>query len=134
MSDSELLARLGDAGRGTDHRDEEVIYDYLPCFGWLRGARDSAPMLELRKKTGNILAISYSWVEQIEFDPSEGVFLDVGDQRIAIRGRHLNTEIRPGIKLFEGLTRHRVPWIREVSSAELLQVPDDVCVVESINW
>lgn len=137
MSDSEATTRLRawtDSTRASHARDEDVIDERVPCFGWLRGMRETSPMLELRKKSGSILAVGYGWLERIEFDPSEGIFLDVEDQRIVIRGRNLNAEVRVGIRLFEGLTRHRVPWIREVSSAEAMTAPAELCVVEAIEW
>ena len=52
-------------------------------------------MLELRKKTGNILAASYSWIEKVKFDPSKGITLHAQGQKIRIRGRNLNGETRP---------------------------------------
>lgn len=120
--------------RLSDGRGDAAPSDDLVAFGWLRGTRDSAPMLELRKKTGSILAIGYGWLERIEFDPSIGILLDVGDQRIAIRGRNLNGEVRAGVRLFEGLTRHRVTWIQEASNVESLQADERSCVVDSIDW
>lgn len=122
-----------------DRLATETGTDGAPCedlrsFGWLRGLRESATMLELRKKTGNIVAIGYAWIERVEFDPSEGIFLDVGDQRIAIRGRNLNAEVRTGVRLFEGITRHRVPWIREMDAVRALDSDPGTCLVESIRW
>ena len=132
MSDSETLARFTD--RIGDGDVEAAPLNDFVAFGWLRGIRDSAPMLELRKKTGTILAVGYSWLEKAEFDPSEGIFLDIGDQRIAIRGRNLNAEVRPGVRLFEGITRHRVSWILEIDGVRAMAVTDSDCVVESIDW
>jgi len=83
------------------------------AFGWLRGARERAIMLELRKRDGNIVAIGYGWLERAEFDPSVGITLLVPGQRIVIRGRNLNAEVRPNVRLFEGITRQRVSWVRE---------------------
>jgi hypothetical protein len=91
-------------------------------------------MLELRKKTGNILAVGYAWLERVEFDPSEGIFLDIGDQRILIRGQNLNAEVRPGVRLFEGITRHRVPWIRELELVPISGTDDSATIVDSIGW
>jgi len=132
VSEHETLSRFTD--RLTDSRSEAWAPEDLVSFGWSRGMRETSPMFELRKKTGLILAVGYSWLEQAEFDPSEGIFLDVGDQRIAIRGRNLNAEVRPGVRLFEGITRHRVPWIRELSNAEVLTAGEAACIIESIEW
>jgi hypothetical protein len=138
MSESETLARftgrLAEERFSSDAPAELVACDDLRSFGWLRGIRETAPMLELRKKTGNIVAIGYAWLEGVEFDPSEGILLDVGDRRILIRGRNLNAEIRPGVRLFEGVTRHRVPWIREIDAVQAMGADESACVVDSISW
>ena len=106
----------------------------LVAFGWLRGARDRSVMLELRKKTGDILAIGYGWIDRIEFDPSRGVTLKCGGQEIRIKGRNLNGEVRPQVRLFQGLTRHRVPWVQEAGQASALIADKQAPVIESIEW
>ncbi len=103
------------------------------CFGWLRGnSRDRLAMLELRKKDGRILAVGYGWIERIEFDPAVGIALHVHGQTIVIKGSGLNTEVRPSIRLFDGLVRHRVPWVHESERTAELTSPQ--LVVESITW
>lgn len=104
------------------------------CFGWLRGVRDRAIMLELRKKSGNILAIGYAWIDRIEFEPSEGITLSAGGRTIRIRGHCLNAEVRPGVRLFEGLTRQRVPWVREVEGAEGPAASGSSVMVDEVKW
>jgi hypothetical protein len=59
-------------------------------WGLLRGLRDRAEMLELRKKTGNVRAVGYSWIGRVDYDPSAGIILWVGEEKIYIKGRHLN--------------------------------------------
>jgi hypothetical protein len=44
----------------------------LGAFGFLRGVRDRAVMLELRWKDGSVVAFAYAWLERAGFDPSEG--------------------------------------------------------------
>jgi hypothetical protein len=87
--------------------------DDLGCFGHLRGQRDRAIMLELRRRTGDVLAIAYGYIDRIAFDPSEGITIHAGGQSIRIRGTNLNAEVRPNVRLFEGLLRHRIAWVRE---------------------
>lgn len=107
--------------------------DDLGCFGWLRGTGERAQMLELRKRSGNILAVGYGWLERALFDPSEGIELHLAGHVIRIRGQRLNSEVRPGARLFEGITWQRVRWIRESErDAALGDVPGTV--VESIEW
>lgn len=99
----------------TEPDDPQLETEDLGSFGWLRGMRERATMLELRKKDGNITAIGYAWIEKIEFDPSEGITIHALGQKVQIQGRYLNAEVRPGVSLFQGLTRHRVPWVGECS-------------------
>ena len=59
----------------------------------------------------------------------------MGDQRILIRGRNLNAEVRTGVRLFEGIAKHRVPWIREMDAVRAIESADDTaCVIETIQW
>ena len=113
--------------------DLEPLED-LGSFGWLRGVRDRAVMLELRKKDGNILAVGYAWLDKAEFDPSTGITLHIGSQTITLRGRHLNTETRPHVRLFQGITRHRVPWIQEADEPSAMESQGQGTLVEEIEW
>lgn len=106
----------------------------LGCFGWLRGVRDRSIMLELRKKDGHILAVAYSWLERVEFEPSDGITLHLPGRKIRITGSGLNSEARPTVRLFDGITRHRVPWISEADRAERLKTGEGTVSVESIQW
>ncbi len=108
--------------------------DDFGSFGWLRGVRDRATMLELRKKNGNIHAVGYAWLERAEFDPSTGITLHVVGQTIHIIGRHLNSELRPNTRLFQGITRHRVPWIQEADESTTMTTEDGAVLVERIEW
>ena len=114
MTDS-LLTKYT-ARKSEDNDDPALETDDLGSFGWLRGMRERAVMLELRHKTGNVTAIAYAMIEKLEFNPSEGITLHALGQKFRIQGRNLNGEVRPNVRLFEGLTRHRVPWIQEAFS------------------
>jgi hypothetical protein len=111
--------------------------DNLGAFGWLRGVRDRAVMLELRRRDGSTVALSDSWLERIDFDASDGIALKFGGQTIRIVGRNLNAEARPGVRLLDGLCRHRVPWVREFSERDALVADKRSLVIEEIiieNW
>lgn len=108
--------------------------DDLGSFGWLRGVKDRAVMLELRKKDGNILAIGYAWLDKAEFDPSVGITLHVAGQTITLKGRNLNSESRPQVRLFQGITRHRVPWIQEADEPTVMEAGALTTLVEHIVW
>lgn len=134
MTDKTILERYGARGPAGDGSADSETVDDFGAFGWLRGIRDSARMLELRRKNGNILAIGYGWLERVEFNPSEGITLAIIGRTIRIKGRHLNGELRPGVRLFEGITRHRVPWLKEADEPESLEAGDVATVIEGIEW
>ena len=62
------------------------------------------------------------------------ITLHVAGGKIQIKGRNLNTEIRPNVRLFQGLTRHRVPWIQEADNATRMESGGKGILVESIEW
>jgi hypothetical protein len=117
-----------------DSETDTDLPDSLGAFGWLRGARDRAVMLELRKKDGNVLAVGYAWLERAEYDPSVGITLHVGGKTVSITGRNLNMELRPNLRLFQGLTRHRVPWIQEADTPAVIEFDGRGTLVEKIDW
>jgi hypothetical protein len=136
MSDKILSRYTGKAsGIPTNANVSEKSDDTedFGAFGRLRG-RERAIMLELRKKDGNILAIGYSWLERVEFDPSEGITLHFAGQKIKIKGRNLNGEARPNVRLFRGITRHKVPWIQEANGATGMQAGNDSTIIDKIEW
>lgn len=125
-------ARLEESSQDTT--DAEELLDNCGSFGFLRGVRDRALMLQLRKKDGNIRSVGYAWIENADFDPSDGITLLVSGKTVHIKGRNLNEEIRPNVRLYDGITRHRVPWIQEATNAELMETTDTGVIVESIEW
>ena len=120
-----------DAPNAAPEADEA---EDLGCFGWLRGVRDRSIMLELRKKDGHVLAVGYSWIERVELQPEDGITLHLPGHKIRIKGSGLNTDARPTVRLFDGIIRHRVPWIREADRTERIKAGDDAVTVESITW
>jgi hypothetical protein len=126
-------SRFGDNAESGVVSDAEGTED-LGAFGFLRGTSDRAEMLELRQKTGNIRAIGYGWIQKVDFDPSAGLTLYAGDEKIRIRGRNLNGIARQQTSLLGGIIRHRVPWVSESDQSTTLQADKSDVVVESIEW
>lgn len=126
-------ARAGTPAGVEETSDADGTED-LGAFGWLRGPRDRCNMLELRKRGGNVLAIPYGFVRTILFDPSDGITIRCDELTILIKGRNLNADARPQVRLFQGLTRHRVPWIAEIGKTEQLCIGADAVVIQSIEW
>lgn len=130
--DSPGAGSPGDDLAGTSFDGESM--DDLGCFGWLRGVRDRALMLEFRKKDGSIMAVSYGYLERAEFDPADGITLHVMGRTVRITGRNLNAEVRPNLRLFHGITRHRVPWVQEAGQLGTMAAEDKGVVVEKVEW
>jgi len=126
-------SKVADNGVESSATDEVENADDLGAFGWLRGVHERAIMLELRMANGNVVAIGYSWLEKVVFDPSEGITLHAGGQKIKIKGRNLNGEVRPNVRLFRGITRHKVPWVQEADERAAMHATRGATVVEAIE-
>lgn len=138
MSDS-ILQRYAAGRLKTDEPDEGVLNDNedeldLGSFGWLRGVRDRALMLEFRSRDGRSIALDYGWLRKVEFDPSEGVSLHFDGQQVRIIGRNLNKEIRANVRLMRGILAHRVPWIQEANEANIMRAGEQAVVIEGFRW
>jgi hypothetical protein len=107
--------------------------DDLGAFGFLRGVRDRAIMLELRHKDGSMSAFAYAWLDRCDFDPSEGITLHFSGRTVKITGRNLGAEIRPNVRLFQAVLRHRVPWIQEANEPSAMEAPRSAVVIERID-
>jgi hypothetical protein len=137
MSASTMLQRftdrIGDGAEDGGISDAEGT-ENLGNFGLLRGTRDRAQMLELRRKGGDIRAIGYGWIHKVDFDPSGLLTLYAGDETIRVKGRNLNNVARQQTSLLGGIMRHRVPWIVESDQSGILLADKNAVVVESIEW
>ena len=132
-TDTDLLDRhLPSRAAAHSRLGDDDANDDLGAFGWLRGTHERAAMLEFRKKDGSIIAYPYAWLEKAKFDPSEGILLKFGPEKLKIIGRNLNGEIRPNVRLFSGIARHRVPWIQEADRAGAMQAGKGAVVIEQI--
>ncbi len=138
MNDSVLKrytgARAPLAARDESFENSDDPIDDLGCFSWLRGIRDRAPMIEFRRKDGRSVAYDYTLLRKVVFDPSEGITLKFDGETVCIEGRNLDDESTPGIQLLRGILYHRVPWVREMSEAELMGTPERVTVIERFKF
>lgn len=80
-----------------------------------------------------ICAVDYGYLERGEYDPSEGITLHVLGQKIRLKGRNLNAEARPAIHLFEGITHHKVTWVRAADHRESMKAEDGDTVIDAIE-
>jgi hypothetical protein len=107
------------------------------CYGWLRGVRDRALFLELRRaKEGDSVALPYSWLGPTRFHPSHGILLvfSAGELfGVRIRGRNLDVEHESGKSLFDRIIRQRITFIREMQESESRAAGEKECVVDRIE-
>jgi hypothetical protein len=135
MNDSVLRKYIG----GKPAVDESLTaieadsLEDLGAFGWLRGVRDRAIMLELRHKDGRVSALGYAWLAHAEFDPSDGITLHFAGKMVRITGRNLNGEARPNVRMFAGIVRHRVPWIQEADRPMALEAASNATIIEHVE-
>jgi hypothetical protein len=119
-----------DLSLGPEDGEPEVF----GCFGQLRGLKERAVCLELRRRTGEVLAVPYGYVSRFEFTPAGGIMVCCGNDTIRILGRNLNREVRPRVTLFGGLARHAVPWVCESDRAVSLAAGAEAVVIDAIEW
>lgn len=117
MSDSPLNRFLNRTpGQLADDSSDLEGAEEHGCFGFLRGVRDRSVMVELRKRTGQVKAFGYAWLESAEFDPTDGIALYFPGTVVRIRGANLYQPVGcqdRRFSLFGGILWHRVPWVEE---------------------
>jgi hypothetical protein len=119
---------------GADEDGTEQAETVAGCFGFLRGARERAMCLELRRKSGQILAINYSYVSRFEYQPDVGILLHCSGDKIKITGTNLNATVGSQLRLFEALCRHKVPWLSESDRTERMSAGSNGVVITTIEW
>lgn len=133
MSDKLLDKYLGKKTEAQVEVSEGEGTEDCGVFGWLRGVRDRAIMLEIRHRDGRITALGYPWLDLVEYDPAEGITLKFSGKSVKIVGSNLTTEIRLSIQLLDGIIRQRVPWIAEASGESLPSLSRGGPLIEEIR-
>jgi hypothetical protein len=60
--------------------------------------------------------------------------LHVHGEKIRIKGRNLNAEVRPEVRLFQGIARHRVAWVQEADRPRNLTGDKQMTIIDQIAW
>jgi hypothetical protein len=129
-----LTERKADSSTEQAGLPEEEEIEDLGSFGLLRGSKERAVSLELRKKDGNIPALPYHCIEYFDFDPSVGMTIHALGREFKISGHNLNAMVRPHITLFNCLVRQRVPWKCEASHDRHFRNAEDAVYIRAITW
>ncbi|AMV22606.1 hypothetical protein [Planctomyces sp. SH-PL14] len=133
MNDSVLERYTRPPVAATEADDGEGVQD-CGAFGFLRGIRDRAIMLELRRKDGSMRALGYAWLQAVESDPSGVISLMFPGSIIKLTGRNFHRPNAQGIGLLAGLLRHRVTFIQEADQVAFMNASAAEAVVERIEW
>ncbi len=80
------------------------------AFSKVSANRGFVIMLDLRFKTGDCVALPYSFLNVIQFSRSRGIRLSFGGHKVTVTGRNLEP-------LYRGLRDHRITWIQESEEA-----------------
>jgi len=112
--------------------------DSCPAFGYLRGIRDRAQMIEFRLRGGNAETFAYGWLASVRCNPSVGLLLKFsGDvvTLVLIRGSNLDAIVQDrGVNLTDrGLQRHRVVYVREMDEDEIRKTPQGQPTIDHID-
>jgi hypothetical protein len=104
------------------------------CYGLLRGIKDRAFAIELRKKDGTVLAVPYALIEQYQFTADATILLRAAGRDITIAGQRLNDPLptTPGTSLFTAIVRQRVAWVAE--HAHVAATRREEMVLSSLRW
>lgn len=51
-----------------------------------------------------------------------------------LTGRNLDADIRPHMRLYDGLVRHRVPWLQEADEPTAMAAPKNGTVIEQVAF
>jgi hypothetical protein len=136
MKDSDILTLFASrvaAAQDNSKEEAAAIEDDLGPFGCLRGVRERAVMLQLRLRAGGVVALGYAWMQSVEFDASKGITLRFAGKTVTVRGRNLNAETRPNVRLVDELCCHRVAWIQEADEPAALKADHHAVVIEHIE-
>lgn len=85
--------------------EEETVDSGSKFWDVERVASRRAINLDLRLKGGKHKAVPYSYITDIDFDPSEGLDIFYSGQQVKITGRNLH-------EIYIHLLRHRVSFIQ----------------------
>ena len=133
MSRPALAPRQEEESRAYEEAEEANC----PAFGFLRGIRDRAAMIEFRFKNGNTASFAYGWLGQVRFNPSVGMLLKfTGDEvtLVLIAGSNLDAPVSSSAANLtdRGIAKHRVTFVREMDEEEARRTPEGQPTVDQI--
>lgn len=133
MGETSLLQDRILGRRAAAPEDDPDAAEDCGAFGYLRGARDRAVMIDFRLAAGGREAFPYAHLERVSYDPSGGLTLWFLGARVTLAGRNLGRATAAGAGLLDALHRHRVPWVAEVDELRGALAGAEAVVVTRID-
>lgn len=97
------------------------------AYSVLSADRAQKAMCEFRLKSGNAVALAYSYLVKAEFDPSRGIELDFSAHTVTLTGKNL-------APVFAGIVAQRVAVVTEVDDLQAeAALGKDATVVTGIS-
>ena len=97
------------------------------AYGFVRGGRERASMVEFRPGKGAWESLGYAWLERVQFQPAGQLRLVfVTGHRVLLTGRNLG-------RLRDLLTNHRLTWVQETDALQAQALDEDAAVVTAIH-
>lgn len=129
---SQLHDRIAGRRAGPPE-DDAAAFDDCGAFGFLRGTRDRALMIDFRFQNGTCEGFATATLDRVIYTPSEGLVLRFLGVQVVLHGRNFAAPQPSGVSLLQALHRHRVPWVREVEELRGQFYPPDAVVVTRIE-
>jgi hypothetical protein len=79
------------------------------------------PMIRFRFATGNIRALAYAYLLEIDYNASGAISLEFANRSVEIKGRMLDA-------LFTSLVNHRVIVVRQQSITDARPPSEECCI------
>lgn len=106
-------------------QSEESEIEERRAYGLGRGRRQPF-MLDVRMMDKQRIALAYSHLAKIGFDPSDAIVLEFSSQLVRIEGRHLQ-------RVYENLVMQNVTYIQEENLELEHQVPANETFISKIE-
>jgi hypothetical protein len=110
---NKLLQKIQEEANRDEFSDEALLTQF---FG-IEPQRKSPACLDLRLADNSFRAVPYSYIMEIEFEPTDGIIILTSTKRIKIEGRNLNL-------LYDYLVQFRVRYIQANIGADLAENDD----------
>lgn len=97
----------------------------VAAFSTISPQHGQEVMLDLRRKTGDRMALPYTYLTAVTFDPSKGITLEFTGHQVVIHGRNLEP-------VYVAIVAYRASWLQELGHRHDTY-GDDATVISAIE-